>query len=74
MCDSAVSAPDHSQQRTEASDDNPTRTHTVSRARHVEADGAAALSLANISRSDGILSVLFREPQRRFESPLTKGR
>jgi hypothetical protein len=74
MCDRAVSALDHNQQRTEASDDIRTRAHTVSRARHVQADGTAALSLASISRSDGIPSILFGEPQRRFESRLDEGK
>ena len=75
MCDRAVSALDHNQQRTEASDDNRPRAHTVSRARHVQADGAAALlPLASISRSDAILSILFGEPQRRFESRLDEGK
>ena len=64
---------DHNQLRTEASDDNRTRAPTVSRARHVQADGTAALSLASISRSDGILSILFGEPQQRFESRLDEG-
>jgi hypothetical protein len=63
-----------SHQRTEASDDNPTRAHTVSRARHVQADGAAALPLASTSRSDGTLSILFGEPQRRFECRLREGK
>jgi hypothetical protein len=74
MCDIAVSALDHNQQRTESSDDDQTRAHMVSRARHVQADGTTGHYLANISRSEGILSVLFGEPQRRFESRLREGK
>jgi hypothetical protein len=45
----------------------------LSRVRHVQAEGAAALPLASISRSDGTLSFLFGEPQRRFEARLREG-
>jgi dihydrofolate reductase len=62
-----------SQQRKEAPDDDRAGV-PIARARHVQADGAAALPLANISRSDGILSVLFGEPKRRFESLLRGGK
>ena len=46
---------------------------TRSAARRVQADGAAALPRASISRSDGTLSVPFGEPQRRFGSRLREG-
>ena len=62
------------QRRTGIPDRDRPEPHPVRCASRVRANVAAALPLASIPRSDGTLSALFGEPQRRLESRIREGK